>query len=148
MAVLRYVSLLQFVLIWLYILLPLLELFTAADGTVDKPFPYNMRFPYDANQTTAYALTYFLTSLAGFAVVTTLFAEDSLFGFFTTHTCGRLRLLHESIDGIMKYGQVKAVQQYPNLMDAEFTPMRHAVVQREYQLILIKIIRRHNIIIR
>lgn len=147
MIVLRYISLLQFILIWMYILLPLLELATAADDAIDKPFPYNMKFPYNANQPTAYGLTYFLTSLAGFSVVTTLFSEDSLFGFFTTHTCGRLRLLHESIDSIMKTGQEQALQRYPKLMESEWSTMRALAVQREYQLILIKIIHNHNVII-
>lgn len=149
MVVLRYVSLLQFILIWMYILLPLLELFTDVDAA-NKPFPYKMRFPYDANHGISYALTYFLTSLAGFGVVTTLFSEDSLFGFFIAHTCGQFRLLHQHIDGIVRTGQLNAAKRYPG-HPANGGTQRHRMqesIQREYRHALVRIIRHHNVLIR
>lgn len=148
MIVLRIVSLLQFILIWMYILLPLLELFTDVDAA-NKPFPYKMRFPYDANHGSLYALTYFLTSLAGFGVVTTLFSEDSLFAFFTSHTCGQFRMLHQRIDGIMRIGQSNATKQYSAQMKNGCTQAkRMACIQHEYRQVLVKIIRHHNVLIR
>lgn len=148
MIVLRIVSLLQFILIWMYILLPLLELFTDVDAP-NKPFPYKMRFPYDANHGSLYALTYFLTSLAGFGVVTTLFSEDSLFGFFTSHTCGQFRLLHQRIDGIMRTGQLNATKHYSGKLKNGCTESkRMACIQHEYRQVLVKIIRHHNVLIR
>lgn len=145
MVVLRYISLLQFVLIWMYILLPLLELYNIEAG-VEKPFPYRMLFPYDANKTISYSVTYFLTSLAGFGVVTNLFSEDSLFAFFTTHTCGRFRLLHDHISNLMRNGQEHAITKYKNLTD--WSAVRPAIVQREYRNHLIRFIHDHNILIR
>lgn len=147
MVVLRYISLLQFVLIWMYILLPLLELYNLEDGA-EKPFPYRMLFPYDANKTVAYSVTYFLTSLAGFGVVTNLFSEDSLFGFFTSHTCGRFRLLHERITNLMRDSQDAAIEEFPNLMAQPNSSMRSAKIQCEYRNHLIRIIHDHNILIR
>lgn len=144
----RYISLLQFVLIWLYILLPLLDLYNLEEGA-DKPYPYNMLFPYDANPVVAYSITYFLTSLAGFGVVTNLFSEDSLFAFFTTHTCGRFRLLHEHIDHVMRNGQEKALRKYPDLMTSnKWSTIRSDVIQYEYKADLIRIIHDHRILIR
>lgn len=170
MVVLRYISLLQFVLIWMYILLPLLELPNLEDGG-EKPYPYRMLFPYDANKTVAYSVTYFLTSyvnqnksffphflanysyvlysrLAGFGVVTNLFSEDSLFGFFTTHTCARFRLLHERISSLMRDSQERAIEKYPNLMAPTNSTIRSAAIQREYRDHMIRIIHDHNILIR
>lgn len=147
MVVLKYISLLQFVLIWMYIILPLLDLYKLEEGA-DRPFPYNMLFPYDANKTLAYSITYFLTSLAGFGVVTNLFSEDSLFAFFTTHTCGRFRLLHEHISNVIRNGQERALQKYPYLMTEQFATSRSAIIQREYRADLIQIIQDHNILIR
>lgn len=92
----KLVSGLMFLLICMYVLVPLYELFTAPDATA-KPFPYKMIFPYNANAGPAYGLTYVLTSMAGFGVVSTLFAEDSLFGFYVSHVCGQLRMLHARI---------------------------------------------------
>ena len=147
MVILRYVSLLQFVLIWLYILLPLLELSSLEEGD-EKPFPYRMLFPYNANTGIAYSVTYFLTSLAGFGVVTNLFSEDSLFGFFTTHTCGRFRSLHERILNVMRDSQESALKKYPNLMGAELIAARSEIIQREYREHFIRIVHDHNILIR
>lgn len=148
MNVLRYVSLLQFVLIWMYILLPLLELSGLEEGD-PKPFPYNMLFPYDANSGLTYSMTYFLSSLAGFGVVTNLFSEDSLFGFFTTHTCARFRLLHERITSVIRDGQESALKKYPNLMGTELTAaVRSEIIQCEYRERLIRIVHDHNILIR
>lgn len=147
MGILRYVSSLQFVLIWLYILLPLLELSGLQEGD-EKPFPYNMLFPYDANSGIAYSMTYFLTSLAGFGVVTNLFSEDSIFGFFTTHTCGRFRSLHERITNVIHDGQECALKKYPNLMGAELRAARSEIIQREYREQFIRIVHDHNTLIR
>lgn len=147
MFILRYVSLLQFVLILMYILLPLLELYgLAADA--EKPYPYRMLFPYNANPPLAYSITYFLTSLAGFGVVTNLFSEDSLFGFFTTHTCGRFRLLHERIACLMRNAQERALQKYPHLMAHNWSKVRNAIIQREYNEHLVRIIHDHRTLIR
>lgn len=80
----------------MYVLVPLIELFTISE-TAEKPFPYKMVFPYDANSGIVYAMTYLFTSIAGFGVVSTLFSEDSLFGFYVSHVCGQFKLLHEEI---------------------------------------------------
>lgn len=130
----------------MYIFLPLLELRNIEHGA-DKPYPYRMRFPYDGNKPVTYAITYFLTSLAGFGVVTNLFSEDSLFAFFTTHTCGRLQLLNENISNIMKVGQERALNKYPKLVEKDQIYFREAAIQREYKLELIKLIRDHNTVI-
>lgn len=92
----KMVSGLMFLLICMYVLVPLFELFTAPDAAA-KPFPYKMIFPYNANAGPVYGLTYVLTSMAGFGVVSTLFAEDSLFGFYVSHVCGQLQMLHAKI---------------------------------------------------
>jgi len=90
-------SLLLFLLICMYVILPLFELINI-DSNYDKPFPYKMKFPYDTNNNTFnYIITYVLTSIAGFCVVTTLFSEDSLFCFFVTHACGQMKVLHKNI---------------------------------------------------
>lgn len=94
-----------FVLICMYVILPLFELINVANSDSKiKPFPYKMVFPYDAYNTFPYIITYFLTSLAGFGVVTTLFSEDSLFGFFVAYTCGQFTILHNKIEGIIGQG--------------------------------------------
>lgn len=93
----KMVSALLFALISAYVFVPLLEIFTNTD-VAELPFPYKMVFPYDARQMPAYAITYAGTSLAGFGALTTLLSEDSYFGFFLSHTCGRFRLLHMAID--------------------------------------------------
>ncbi|XP_055313212.1 odorant receptor 13a [Sitodiplosis mosellana] len=146
MSILRYISSLQFVLICMYILLPLFELYGLEDGA-EKPYPYRMLFPYNANPPLAYSITYFLTSLAGFGVVTNLFSEDSLFGFFTTHTCGRFRLLHERIAILMRSGQERALEKHPHLMAQNWSQIRNAVIQREYREHLIRIINDHRTLI-
>ncbi|XP_070137209.1 odorant receptor 13a [Drosophila bipectinata] len=86
-------------LIILYCAMPLIELlFTMGSDSNIKPFPYKMVFPYDPYcSSMAYVFTYIFTSYAGICVVTTLFAEDSLFGFFITYTCCQFQLLHEKI---------------------------------------------------
>lgn len=147
MFILRYISLLQFVLIWMYILLPLLELYNLKEGG-EKPWPYNMIFPYSTDSVWSYSITYFLTSLAGFGVVTNLFSEDSLFAFFTTHTCGRFRLLHENISNLMRNGQERALEKYPNLMEGNWSSVRDAAIQREYRDHLLRIIHDHRILLR
>ncbi|XP_018784751.1 PREDICTED: odorant receptor 13a [Bactrocera latifrons] len=108
MRVFQVISVLQSSLITMYCILPLVELYMLtvnmepdALDTVPKPFPYKMLFPYDANHGWRYALTYLFTAWAGVCVVTTLFAEDSLFGFFVSYTCGQFRILHTQIDNII-----------------------------------------------
>ncbi|XP_004529819.1 odorant receptor 13a [Ceratitis capitata] len=108
MRVFQVISVLQSCLITMYCILPLVELYMLNANLdqeslahIDKPFPYKMLFPYDANHGWRYALTYLFTAWAGVCVVTTLFAEDSLFGFFVTYTCGQFRILHTQIDNII-----------------------------------------------
>ncbi|KAH8421372.1 hypothetical protein KR009_003285 [Drosophila setifemur] len=96
-------------LIIMYCAMPLVELLLSLGlDAAEKPFPYKMVFPYDPYSSwLTYVLTYMFTSYAGICVVTTLFAEDSLFGFFITYTCGQFQLLHESIDNLFMVGNVK-----------------------------------------
>ncbi|EDV98582.1 odorant receptor 13a [Drosophila grimshawi] len=99
----RVMSVLLSCLILMYCILPLVELFwiVGIDAST-KPFPYKMLFPFNPyNNWIPYSLTYIFTAYAGICVVTTLFAEDSIFGFFVTYTCGQFRLLHERIDVLM-----------------------------------------------
>ncbi|XP_053948881.1 odorant receptor 13a [Anastrepha ludens] len=116
MRVYQVISVLQSCLITMYCVMPLVELYMLSVNhphdldSVAKPFPYKMLFPYDANHGWRYALTYLFTAWAGVCVVTTLFAEDSLFGFFVTYTCGQFRILHNRIDNIIpdSYAAVQA----------------------------------------
>lgn len=97
---LKIVSVMQFTLICMYVILPLFELSTNSESYIlEKPFPYKMRFPFDAsnNGNFVYIITYFITSLAGFCVVVTLFAEDSLFCYFLSYSCGQFKLLHHNL---------------------------------------------------
>lgn len=122
----RLISLLQFNLICIYVILPLFELATSpsVDGAAAakgvflyetvKPFPYPMLFPYNANHGLAYFLTYLFTSFSGFAVVTTLFSEDSLFCCFLTYSCGRLQLLHEEIRQLRRHKDLRRVVEMHN----------------------------------
>lgn len=90
-------------LILMYCILPVVELFfiVGVDESI-KPFPYKMVFPFNPYTSgIRYFFTYIFTANAGICVVTTLFAEDSIFGFFITYTCGQFRILHESIDNLM-----------------------------------------------
>ncbi|KMZ10052.1 odorant receptor 13a isoform X1 [Drosophila simulans] len=89
-------------LIIMYCVLPLVEIFFGpAYDAQNKPFPYKMIFPYDAQSSwIRYVMTYIFTSYAGICVVTTLFAEDTILGFFITYTCGQFQLLHQRIAGI------------------------------------------------
>lgn len=135
------VSGMLFVLICMYVLVPLIELFTNPDSET-KPFPYKMLFPYDANNGIFYILTYVLTSLAGFGVVTTLFAEDSLFGFFVAYICGQFRLLHRDIDGLMRTAQLNALRK---CKDGRASVEED--LHRECNLLLNKCIQKHNKII-
>lgn len=111
--IMRMMSLLQFILICIYVILPLFDLFfdsslPSAEEAANlvkgaflydtvQPFPYPMLFPYNANYGISYFLTYVYTSFSGFVVVSTLFSEDSLFCFFLTYACGRFELLHREI---------------------------------------------------
>lgn len=143
--IMKIISAMLFVLIWMYVLLPLIELFSDLNSA-NKPFPYKMVFPYNANYGFAYGITYFLTSLAGFGVVTTLFAEDSLFGFFIAYTCGQFRLLYRDINNIIRDGQQIAIEKNRNLLSGNSVQER--LIQLEYRSLLAKVIRQHNIIIR
>ncbi|ALC49170.1 Or13a [Drosophila busckii] len=99
----RIMTVLLSCLILMYCILPLVELIFILDANAElKPFPYKMAFPFNPyKQLSHYALTYAFTAYAGICVVTTLFAEDSILGFFITYTCGQFRLLHERIDQLM-----------------------------------------------
>lgn len=141
----KYIAILQFVLIWMYVLGPLYELFMDPDSH-NKPFPYRMKFPYNANYGIKYVLTYTLTSVAGLGVVYTLLSEDSLFAFFLTYTCGQFRMLHKSIDSLICMGQELA-----NKRDRDShrdSSIHKAYIQQGYRELLIKIIRHHNVVIR
>lgn len=133
----RVMAILQLVLIIMYIILPLLQLASNFDAYRDvKPFPYRMIFPYEANYGVVYSITYFATSLAGFSVVTTLIAEDSLFGFFLIYTCGQFKILHRKIQELRVQARqrIKFASSYEDY-------------DRECCNILGSIIVRHNIII-
>lgn len=131
-----------FVLICMYVIVPLFELFTEPDSK-NKPFPYKMVFPYNANNGILYILTYIFTSLAGFGVVTTLFAEDSLFGFFVAYICGQFELLHRDIERLMKTAQLTAIRNSKNSKQ-----IQEYDVQRECNLLLRLVIQKHNVIIK
>lgn len=122
----RFMSLLQFALICIYVVLPLFELISAPSVNPEyihkgaflydtvSPFPYPMLFPYNANVGFSYLFTYFYTSFSGFAVVTTLFSEDSLFCCFLTYACGRIELLHEEIRTLKKHTDLGRVVKLHN----------------------------------
>ncbi|XP_075158739.1 odorant receptor 13a [Haematobia irritans] len=98
----RIMTVLLSCLISMYCILPLVVLFADVGLDADeKPFPYKMLFPYDAHHGWKYVATYIFTTFAGVCVVTTLFAEDSIFGFFVTYTCGKFAILHERIDNLI-----------------------------------------------
>lgn len=98
----RIMTILLSCLISMYCVLPLIILFFDVGlDAEEKPFPYKMLFPYNAHHGWRYVATYIFTSYAGICVVTTLFAEDSIFGFFITYTCGKFKILHERIDNIV-----------------------------------------------
>lgn len=122
----RFMSLLQFLLICIYVILPLVLLATGPDvDTINvpkgaflyetvKPFPYPMLFPYNANHGISYLITYIYTSFSGFAVVTTLFSEDSLFCCFLTYACGRFELLHEEIRTLKRHKNLPGIVEVHN----------------------------------
>lgn len=145
--IMKIISVMLFILIWMYVLLPLIELYNDLDS-VNRPFPYKMIFPYNANNGFAYGITYFLTSLAGFGVVTTLFAEDSLFGFFIAYTCGQFRLLFRDINNIIYDGQQIAMEKNRHLLTNMSAKRKEHLIQLEYRALLVKAIRSHNVIIR
>lgn len=136
---LKIISAMLFVLICMYVILPLFELINVTDSE-SKPFPYKMVFPYDAYNTFTYVITYILTSLAGFGVVTTLFSEDSLFGFFVAYTCGQFTILHNKIEGIIDQGNINSKDKTPAVSQYER--------QLKSKLQLKQIIDHHNKIIR
>lgn len=126
------VSGLMFLLICMYVLVPLAELF-GDPLAPSKPLPYKMIYPYNPNEPTAvYAVTYVLASAAGFAVVGTLLAEDSLFGFYVSHLCGQFRQLHARIEQLKH-----AIARYALRRGT------HAEVKR----CLSGIVRQHNVLI-
>lgn len=132
-----------FLLICMYVTLPLFELFADLNSE-EKPFPYKMKFPYDANNGIKYPITYFLTSLAGFGVVTTLFSEDSLICYFITYACGQFQLIHFKIDEIMVTGQKNTIQRNKIFIADE----EKEALQKEYCKLLMEVIRHQNVIIR
>lgn len=102
MGTFRIMTVLLSCLILMYCVLPLVILFFDVGlDAEEKPFPYKMLFPYNAHRGWRYVTTYIFTSFAGICVVTTLFAEDSIFGFFITYTCGQFKILHERIDNLV-----------------------------------------------
>ena len=143
---LKAISIMLFILICMYVIVPLIELFTEPDAK-EKPFPYKMIFPYNANNGILYVITYILKSLAGFGVVTTLFAEDSLFGFFVAYTCGQFKLLHRDINAIMKRGQMNAIKRAAKNID-NLGQIRESDIQLEYKYLLMDVIRKHNTLIK
>lgn len=121
-------------LIAMYCVLPLVILFFDVGlDAEEKPFPYKMLFPYNAHRGWRYVATYIFTSFAGICVVTTLFAEDSIFGFFITYTCGKFQILHERIDNLV----IDAYQLVRNRQD-------EAEIQRVYIRLLNRIAYDHN----
>lgn len=138
---LKMISAMLFVLICMYVILPLFELINVTDSN-SKPFPYKMIFPYDAYSTFTYVVTYFLTSLAGFGVVTTLFSEDSLFGFFVAYTCGQFTILHKKIDGIIDREKVISSKKPARKTVAQYDKQVRSTIQ------LKQIIVHHNQIIK
>ncbi|XP_034480873.1 odorant receptor 13a [Drosophila innubila] len=134
----RVMTILLSCLILMYCVLPLVDLFWGLDTEAsEKPFPYKMQFPYNPYRNwMCYALTYFFTAYAGICVVTTLFAEDSIFGFFIAYTCAQFSLLHKRIDELM------AVTKKKVLTKDEFDKIQLEQV-RELQYIA----RKHNMII-
>ncbi|XP_050746520.1 odorant receptor 13a isoform X2 [Drosophila biarmipes] len=119
-------------LIIMYCVLPLVEIFFGPQiDPQEKPFPYKMVFPYNPYKSwIRYVGTYMFTSFAGICVVTTLFAEDTILGFFITYTCGQFRLLHKRIDKL-------------------FTGIVNPELAEDVQLDRIKrIVQKHNNIIR
>lgn len=121
--IMRFMSLLQFHLICIYNLLPLFELFFESTPAVDprkmqkgiflyetvRPYPYPMLFPYNANYGFSYFITYIYTAFSGFAVVTTLFSEDSLFCVFLNYACGSFELLHEEIRTLKQHKDISRI---------------------------------------
>lgn len=121
-------------LIAMYCVLPLVILFFDVGlDAEEKPFPYKMLFPYNAHRGWRYVATYIFTSFAGICVVTTLFAEDSIFGFFITYTCGKFQILHERIDNLV----IDAYQVVRSRQD-------EAEIQRVYIRLLNRIAYDHN----
>lgn len=143
MRVFSAMSTMLFCLIVIYCILPLIELISQPDAS-QKPFPYLMLFPYDANHGLAYAVTYFLTSAAGFCVVTTFFAEDSLFGFFIVHLCVQFDALHKAISTMI-------VQSFQETLNAASSDVALSELQRrishKQKIKLIKMVRLHNSLI-
>ncbi|XP_055844138.1 odorant receptor 13a [Episyrphus balteatus] len=140
MKIFSLVSIMMMCLILMYCFLPLIELFSNPNAD-EKPFPYKMIFFYDANHGWKYVFTYIFTSFAGMCVVTTLFAEDSLIGFFVTYTCGQLRILHEDCYKIIPQAHRKVVAENGKIS----VPEVH--FQREYVRQLHVIAKRHSEII-
>lgn len=124
----------------MYCILPLAELFSDLNAP-ERPFPYKMVFPYYAQRGAPYVITYIYTAFAGFVAVTTLFSEDSLFGFFIIHTCGRFKVLHKQIEQILP-------KSYSSAFDKYGEDVTEKVVQNEYNLELRRIIRAHNVLIK
>lgn len=121
-------------LILMYCILPLIILFFDVGlDAEEKPFPYKMLFPFNAHQGWRYVLTYIFTSYAGICVVTTLFAEDSIFGFFITYTWGKFKILHQRIDNIV----IDAYQLTRDRQD-------ESAIQKTYIKLLNRIAHDHN----
>ncbi|XP_055911272.1 odorant receptor 13a [Eupeodes corollae] len=140
MKIFSLVSIMMMCLILMYCIMPLIELFSNPN-LEEKPFPYKMIFFFDANHGWKYVITYIFTSFAGMCVVTTLFAEDSLIGFFVIYTCGQLRILHEDCSKIIPNAHRQIIADYGKL------PVSEVHIQRKYVQQLHKIAQRHSEII-
>ncbi|XP_055383205.1 odorant receptor 13a [Condylostylus longicornis] len=142
MIIFRGQSVLMILLISLYCTMPIVELLFLNSELDEKPFPYKMIFFYDAQKPIyRYVLTYIFTAMAGVAVVTTLFAEDSLFGYFVNHCCGQFQILGEEVAKVMPRGYENSLKKYGS------NGLTEALVQREYNYELHKIAKRHSTLI-
>ncbi|XP_073832673.1 odorant receptor 13a [Musca autumnalis] len=134
----RIMTVLLSCLISMYCVMPLVVLFFDVGLDADeKPFPYKMLFPYDAHHGWNYIMTYIFTSYAGICVVTTLFAEDSIFGFFVTYTCGKFQILHERIDNLVfdAYGSVVGNRQDENEIEDAYVKLLNHIAYDHNKLI-------------
>lgn len=130
----------------MYVLAPLYEIFSDMNPS-NKPYPYRMKFPYDANHGLTYVFTYIITSIAGLGTLYTLLSEDTLFAFFITYSCGQFRLIHKSIDNLICTGQEVANKRYRKMRENSNIHYKNCV-QQEYRTLLIKIVKHHNVVIR
>lgn len=128
----------------MYITVPLYVLVTVENS--EKPFPYKMVFPYDANHGFAYFLSYLMSAWAGFACVVTLFAEDSLICYFIIFACGRFQIIHHEIENLISTGRKNVVTRCQGkvLSDNEL----RVITWESYQKLLRNVIKHQNTVIK